>query len=528
MKKKKIVVSIIVIGLLLSTASLTTGLKKDKTIIYVDDDAPSEWYDETHVRTIQEGINNASPGYTVFVFNGTYYGNVVIDKSITLRGEDRDNTIIDGAESFGIINVSADSTIITGFTIQNDSGTYDEELEPSCGITIESYRHDVIIKGNIVNDTVCGILVDEYSYDNIVSKNNIYNSTNSGMSVYFSHDNIVTENIIVHNNLTGLHLADSWFNTVFNNTIINHVWGMQVRGSWADNNIICGNIIAENEVGINVWTGSDHNNIYGNTITNNVDGMWVWMFCDFNEIYENTFEDNTNYSIIMGRSLYCTYNSVYHNNFINNGKPPMCLALETDWDNGYPSGGNYWSDYNGTDNYHGPNQSIPGNDGVGDTPYSGMSGLGQDNYPLTSPYGWINEPPNAPIIDGLASGKAGVEYNYTFVTVDPEEYGIYYWIDWGDGNNTSWIGPYISGEMITVSHTWTEQGKYTISAKAKDTRGAESEWGYLEVTMPKNQPSSQQSQSSSSGQSSSQPSSQQSTTASGSQILQSVGKTTNR
>ena len=116
-----------------------------------------------------------------------------------------------------------------------------------------------------------------------------------------------------------------------------------------------------------------------------------------------------------------------------------------------------------------------------------------------SSYGWINEPPNTPTIEGPISGKAGVEYKYTFVTTDPEEYDIYYWINWGDGTNTSWIGPYPSGEDITLNHTWSEQGTYEIKAKAKDVRGSESDWATLPVTMPLNQitrrstPSGQQS-----------------------------------
>jgi hypothetical protein len=52
--------------------------------VYVDDDADPGWYDATHVRTIQEGIDNATAGDTVFVYNGTYYENVVVDKTLDL------------------------------------------------------------------------------------------------------------------------------------------------------------------------------------------------------------------------------------------------------------------------------------------------------------------------------------------------------------------------------------------------------------------------------------------------------------
>ena len=101
-------------------------------------------------------------------------------------------------------------------------------------------------------------------------------------------------------------------------------------------------------------------------------------------------------------------------------------------------------------------------------------------------YGRDNIPPNEPLIQGPESGKKGVEYAYNFSTDDLDGDEVYYWIDWGDGSPAvEWIGPYASGAIATVKHTFAEKGTYTIAAKAKDTVGAESEWGYLEVTMPK-------------------------------------------
>jgi len=98
-----------------------------------------------------------------------------------------------------------------------------------------------------------------------------------------------------------------------------------------------------------------------------------------------------------------------------------------------------------------------------------------------------NHPPDPPIIDGPAEGTAGEEYEYTFLSVDPNGDDVSYFVDWGDDTNSDWIGPYESGEEVTVSHTWSEQGGYTIRAKAKDEHGAKGDWGYLDVTMPVNQ-----------------------------------------
>jgi len=76
---------------------------------------------------------------------------------------------------------------------------------------------------------------------------------------------------------------------------------------------------------------------------------------------------------------------VFHNNFMNNMIQAFDQSGLNTWDNGYPSGGNFWSDYTAVDNCSGPQQNIcPSPDGIGDTPY--VFNYNQDNYPLTKPY----------------------------------------------------------------------------------------------------------------------------------------------
>jgi hypothetical protein len=98
-------------------------------------------------------------------------------------------------------------------------------------------------------------------------------------------------------------------------------------------------------------------------------------------------------------------------------------------------------------------------------------------YPFTIPY--------APSITGKTSGKTGVEYDYTFVTKDPDDDDIYLYVEWGDDTIEDWIGPYDSGEEVILEHAWSKQGTYIVRAKAKDEYGDESAWGTLSVTMPK-------------------------------------------
>jgi len=98
-----------------------------------------------------------------------------------------------------------------------------------------------------------------------------------------------------------------------------------------------------------------------------------------------------------------------------------------------------------------------------------------------------NDAPLTPSITGPTEGQTGNTYNYTFLTTDPDSDDIWYYIDWDDDQHEEWIGAYASGEEVVVSHSWDEEGTYTVQAKAKDNYDAESEWGTLKVTMPVNQ-----------------------------------------
>lgn len=98
-----------------------------------------------------------------------------------------------------------------------------------------------------------------------------------------------------------------------------------------------------------------------------------------------------------------------------------------------------------------------------------------------------DNPPETPTIDGPISGRMGNEYLYTITTTDQDNDDIDYIIDWGDGNDSGWIGPYESGEELVVAHTWNERGTYEIIAKAKDVYDEESPWSEphtMHITAP--------------------------------------------
>lgn len=90
-----------------------------------------------------------------------------------------------------------------------------------------------------------------------------------------------------------------------------------------------------------------------------------------------------------------------------------------------------------------------------------------------------NNPPDKPDIIGPSRGKPGIEYNYIFVTSDPEGDDVLYFVDWGDGTSTGWTDYVPSESNIMLSHTWDEIYDYSIRVKAKDINGLEGEWSDL-------------------------------------------------
>jgi len=94
-----------------------------------------------------------------------------------------------------------------------------------------------------------------------------------------------------------------------------------------------------------------------------------------------------------------------------------------------------------------------------------------------------NTAPTTPEITGEIQGKPRVIMNFTVMSTDPDGDTVSYIMDWGDETNSS-CGPYASGEIITVTHTWSKKGTYVIRCKARDMNGAESEWGTLQIKIP--------------------------------------------
>jgi parallel beta-helix repeat protein len=147
------------------------------------------------------------------------------------------------------------------------------------------------------------------------------------------------------------------------------------------------NIISNNNIELNghaiFLEYSTYNNISDNNISKNYIGIRL-RHSSYNNVFNNNFLNN--HLGFYSYSRYVYENRIYHNNFVDNVIQGYDIDINQ-WDDGYPSGGNYWSDYTGIDEKSGPNQDQPGGDGIGDTPYNITGGANKDRYPLMYPWG---------------------------------------------------------------------------------------------------------------------------------------------
>jgi parallel beta-helix repeat protein len=400
--------------------------------------------------SIQQAVNSAQTGDTIFVHAGTYREMLVVNKPVSLIG--MGNPVIEANGAGNVVTINALNVVVSGFTIQRssdanngDHGVYLNGISSGCnvtgniitnnhyGICVNSSSNNNLSGNNITRNTV-GIGL-ENSSNNIVFANNVTDTGGGGIGLSGSSNNTIYANSVANNGYDGIALFSSSNNTISGNNLtangnfgilLMHSSGNRLSannvansqdyyGVWLDyssNNTISGNNLSNNQYGVNCNFESLNNIISANKIANNSYGVLLGYSSPSNTVTANSFANNeigidvfssdniisknnvtnngyaitvlgsSNNSIsannVTNNSNYGVWldsssnNTLYHNNFVNNAIQVSSVNSINTWDDGYPSGGNYWSDYNVIDaNY----------DGMGDTPYV-INANNTDRYPL--------------------------------------------------------------------------------------------------------------------------------------------------
>ncbi len=305
---------------------------------------------------------------------------------------ERSNILIDGV-AFSIVGsesgIGLNLTTVTNVTIINTNirnFTYGIQLYSSSNNSIS---------GNNITETNSGIILS-FSDNNSISGNNITATNYGGISIVTSDNNSIIGNSITATQ-SGISLTVSSYNSISGNNIANNQVGIWVEHC-SNTSISVNNITENNEYGIRLdYLGNT--SISGNNIINHSNGKGVWLVSTWgnsisgNNIAKNEYgirlansENNTISGNTIARNHYGIWlfgssnNSIYHNDFVYNIEQAIIASLNgltNVWDDGYPSGGNYWSDYE--ERY--PNATELDGSGIWDTPYV-IDETNRDKYPI--------------------------------------------------------------------------------------------------------------------------------------------------
>jgi len=433
-------------------ALLSLAIGKTSAIITVNYDGSSDY------SKIQYAIDNATEGDTIFVHEGTYYENAVVNKSVSLIGNGSANTTIDGGGNGDVVRITADWVNISGFEITGSGSGY------NAGIVVES-NYTNIFQNNCSNNFF-GIYLAESSYNkisnNTANLNDIYGIFLSASSTNILIDNIcrnnnygivlldasnhntISNNLLSENNI-GIYLWNSpIFNTISNNICLNnHHDGIATWVSF-NNTISYNTCLNNNDVAINLFYDSTDNIVSNNSCSNNSYGIRI-SDSNNNILTFNTISEN---AVGMYLEYSSKNNIVHYNNIYNNTE----FSINATDNSGYTidATNNWWGDPSGP--YHPVNNSQGKGDNITD-------------YVIFD--AWLGKPgdyrPPKAIIDSISPDLA-MEGKEVYFLGHGEAYKSITRHVWHSSIN----GELHNGTSPTFSISNLSNGTHTISLRVRD------------------------------------------------------------